>query len=216
MISSGLYSYDSLSPLVYQENIKLTNSRLMTEEKQQKHHKSQMAPPQSPDSFSPFLSVACLSSAAKNLLFASHFPHPIHTEKITCPASSRTESWMSAHILRWMKITYPCKVASALRAGTVWVRWWILQPSGPGISANGFRVLHKPHVPSFNVATVDESLSYCIILHSYSKAAFWLSDNIWHVSNIDSSGDFQAFYLFQVAGKQKFLNKINVWRTLLV
>ena len=51
-----------------------------------------MTPPRSPDSFSPFLSVACLSLAAKNLLFASQFPHPIHTEKIMCPESTSTES----------------------------------------------------------------------------------------------------------------------------
>lgn len=65
--------------------------------------------------FLPSSLPACLSLAAKNLLFASHFPHPIHTEKITCPASSRTESWMLAHISPWMKITYPCRVASALQ-----------------------------------------------------------------------------------------------------
>lgn len=53
-----------------------------------------------------------------------------------------------------------------------WVGWGIPQSSGPGISANGFGVLHEPHAPGFNVATVDENLSCCIILHSYSKAAF--------------------------------------------
>jgi hypothetical protein len=140
-----------------------------------------------------------LSLAAKNLLFASHLPHPIHTEKIMCPASSGTESWMSAHILPRMKITYPCRVGlcyPGLRP--YWVGWLILQPSGLGISASGFGVLHKPHAPDFNVATVDESLSCCIILHSYSNAAFWLRDSIWHVSNIDRSGDFQVFYLCQV------------------
>lgn len=68
--------------------------------------------------------------------------------------------------------------------------------SGPGIAANGFGVLHKPHDPGFKAATVDESLSCCITLHSFSQAAFWLSDSIWYVSNIDSSGDFQVLYLF--------------------
>lgn len=158
-------------------------------------------------------SVACLSLAAKNLLFPSHLPHPIHTEKIMCPASSRTESGMSAHISLWMKITYPCRMVLCYpEMRPYWIGWLILQPSGPGISANGFGVLHKPHAPGFNVASVGESLSCYIILHSYSKAAFWLSDNIWHVSNIDSSGDFQVFYLCQVEREQRFSNKINMYK----
>lgn len=202
--SLHLPSQDSLYPLIYHKG--LSNGRLMTEEKWQEHSKSQMTLPKSSDSSPPFL-CCCLSLAAKNLLFASHLPHPIHTEKIMCPASSSTERWMSAHILSWMKITYPCREGlwyPGLRP--YWVGWLILQPSGPGISANGFGVLHKPHVPGFNVATVDRSLSCCIILHSYSKAAFWLSDRIWHISNIDSSGDFQVFYLCQVEKKQRFKN----------
>lgn len=153
--SLHLHSQDSLSPLIYHKG--LSNGRLMTEEKWQEHPKSQMTLPKSSDSSPPFL-CCCLSLAAKNLLFASHLPHPIHTEKIMCPASSSTESWMSANILSWMKITYPCREGlwyPGLRP--YWVGWLILQPSGPGISANGFGVLHKPHVPGFNVATVDRT-----------------------------------------------------------
>lgn len=84
-----LHSQDSLSPLVYHEV--LSTSRLMTEEKWQEHCKTQMTLPNSSDSSPPFL-CSCLVLAAKNLLFASHLPHPIHTEKIMCPASSSTES----------------------------------------------------------------------------------------------------------------------------
>lgn len=204
-----LHSQDALSPLIYHKVF--PNSRLMSREEWQEHCKSQMTLPKSSDSSPPFLWY-CLSLAAKNLLFASHLPHPIHTEKIMCPASSSRENWMSAHILPWMKITYPRREGlwyPGLRP--YWVGWLILQPSGPGILANGFGVLHKSHVPGFNVATVDRSLSCCIILHSDSKAAFWLSDRIWHVPNIDSSGDFQVFYLCQVEKEQRFKrNKISM------
>lgn len=204
-----LHSQDALSPLIYHKV--LPNRRLVSREEWQEHCKSQMTLPKSSDSSPPFLCY-CLSLAAKNLLFASHLPHPIHTEKIMCPASSSRENWMSAHILPWMKITYPRREGlwyPGLRP--YWVGWLILQPSGPGILANGFGVLHKSHVPGFNVATVDRSLSCCIILHSDSKAAFWLSDRIWHVPNIDSSGDFQVFYLCQVEKEQGFKrNKISM------
>lgn len=90
-----LHSQDSLSLGIYHKE--LSNSRLMIKEKWQEHCKSQTTLPKSSDSSPPFLCY-CLSLAAKNLLFASHLPHPIHTEKIMCPASYSTESWMSAHI----------------------------------------------------------------------------------------------------------------------
>ena len=88
--------------------------------------------------------------------------------EVNMPSKLQNRKQMSAHIFPWMKITYPLRVASTLQG------WDHIGLGGEffSLSANGFGVLHEPHAPGFNVATVDENLSCCIILHSYSKAAF--------------------------------------------